>query len=176
MNGRHLMRTLSLFLFACVLTPAVYARDLPKDGNGLLDACNALVESDDNQSSITSLSSDKFTERMGQFNWCAGYLQGTEDVYELNFINLGIFGMAGLKFEGPEKLTQYAVESFRGPCFPDKAPILQLARVLVKWLREHPEKLHELKSTLTTEAFKESFPCKQTPPKEVAKPTTPAKP
>ena len=83
--------------------------------------------------------------------------------------------MAGLTFGGPQKLKQHAVESLRGPCFPDRAPILQLARVLVKWLREHPERLHEIKSILTTAAFRESFPCEQTPPKEAAKPA-PAKP
>ena len=170
------MRTLALFLFAGVLSPVVFARDLPKDGNGLLDACSVMVDFADNQSAAATLSSDKFAEKMGQLNWCAGYLQGTEDVYEQTFINLGIFGMAGLTFDGPEKLQQYALESLRGPCFPGNAPILQLARVLVKWLRDHPERLHELKSTLTTAAFKDAFPCQQPAPKEVPKATTPAKP
>jgi hypothetical protein len=92
------MRTVSLFLFACVLTPAVYARDLPKDGNGLLDACSVMVDFADNQSAAASLSNDLFTEKMGQSNWCAGYLQGTREFMDQNFINLGVFGMAGLTF------------------------------------------------------------------------------
>jgi hypothetical protein len=167
---------LALFLFACVASSAAYARELPKDGNGLLEACSVMVDFADNRSAAAALSNEQFTEKMGQLNWCTGYLQGTEDVHEQNFVNLAIFAMAGLTFGGPDKLKQYALESLQGPCFPGKAPILQLARVLVKWLREHPERLHELKSTLTTEAFKASFPCEQTPPpKEAAKPT-PVKP
>ncbi len=153
----------------------MYARDLPKDGNGLLESCSVMVDAADNPSYMSSLSGDRFAEKLAQFDWCAGYLQGTEDVFEQNFVNLGIFSMAGLKFGGPEKLQAYALETFRGPCFPGNAPILQLARVLVKWLRDHPERLHEIKSTLTTAAFKDSFHCPQMPPKEEPKPT-PSKP
>jgi hypothetical protein len=154
----------------------VYARDLPKDGNGLLDACSVIVDAADNPSYLPSLGGDRFTEKMEQFEWCAGYLQGTVDVFEQNFVSLGVLGMAGLKFDGPEKLKQYAHDTLRGPCVPDNAPILQLARVLVKWLRDHPERLHETKSILTTAALKDSFPCEQTALKEEAKPTPPVKP
>jgi Ssp1 endopeptidase immunity protein Rap1a len=172
------MRALALFLFACVLTPTVHARDLPRDGNALLEYCSVIVEASDNPSSyLQSLSGDRFTEKMEQFHWCAGYLQGTQDVYELTLVHLATFSMAGLTFDGPEKLRQYAAKSLRGPCFPDNAPILQLARVLVKWLREHPERLHEYKNILTTDAFNDAFPCKEAaPPKEQARPAPPLKP
>jgi hypothetical protein len=173
------VRTLALVVFACCISTAVYARDLPTDGNGLLEYCAVMVDVADNAPYLQSLSRNSLTEKMGQFSWCAGYLQATEDVYGLTFVNLGIFGMAGLKIEGPEKIRQYAVETLMGPCFPEKAPVLQLGRVLVKWLRAHPERLHELKSTLTAAAFKESFPCAQTaspPQKEAAQPAPPAKP
>jgi hypothetical protein len=169
------MRVISLFLLVCSLTASVYARDLPKDGNDLLDYCSVMLDLADNQSAAASLSTDALTVKLAQLDWCAGYIQGTEDVYETTFVNLGVFGMAGMTFAGPEKLTKYAAEKLRGPCFPGNAPVLQLARVLVKWLREHPERLHEGRSILTTAAFTDSFPCEQTPPKEAAKPT-PAKP
>jgi hypothetical protein len=168
-----LMRTLALFLLACVLTPAVYARDLPKDGNDLLEYCSVMVDAADNPSNFQSLIGERLTEKVGQGNWCAGFLQGTEDVYQQNLVYLGIFAVEGLTFDGPEKTKQRALDTLRGPCFGD-APLLQLGRVLVKWLREHPERLHEPKSLLTTEAFKASFPCEQTPQKEVVKPTPPA--
>jgi hypothetical protein len=171
------MRTFALFLFACALTTTVYARAFPKDGNDLLEYCSVMVDSADNPSYLQSLSGDKFTEKLAQFDWCAGYIQGTEDVFEDNFINLGLLSMAGLKFDGPEKLQSYALATFRGPCFPGNAPILQLARVLVKWLRDHPARLHELKITLTIQAFRDSFPCEQTPSKEATKPApAPVKP
>lgn len=141
------MRISALFLFACVLTP-VYAQQkfsFPKDGNGLLDYCGVVVALADSPTSIDSLNGDRFTEKMGQFNWCAGYLGATQDIFLQNFVNIGVFGMAGLTLGGPDKLKQYALDTLRGPCIPDNATVLQLARVLVKWLREHPERLHELK-------------------------------
>jgi hypothetical protein len=168
------MKVLALFLIACCLP--TYARELPKDGNDLLEYCGVMVDAADNPSLLQSLSGDKFAEKLAQFDWCAGYLQGTEDVHEQNYIYLGIFAMAGLTFGGPDKLRQHALDTLRGPCFPEKAPVLQLGRVLVKWLRDHPERLHEPKSLLTTEAFKDAFPCPQTTPKEEpAKPSPPAK-
>jgi hypothetical protein len=36
----------------------------------------------------------------------------------------------------------------------------QAARVVVKYLREHPERLHEKESLLAMAAFAEAFPCK----------------
>src|SRR5713226_2007504 len=144
MMGGTVMRILTLLMFACVLSLPVYARDLPKDGNGLLESCGVMVDAADNPSYLSSLSGDRFAEKLAEVDWCAGYLQGTEDVFEQNFVNLGIFSMAGLKFAGPEKLQTYALETLRGPCFPGNPPVLQLARVLVKWLREHPERLHEI--------------------------------
>ena len=58
--------------------------------------------------------------------------------------------------------------NFVNTCIPDEASIGQLARVLVKWLREHPERLHELKSFLVIEALRDNFPCAIS--KEVSKP------
>lgn len=173
------MRTLALLLLVCVLAPAVYARNFPKDGNQVLEYCYVMVEVADNPSYLSSLSRDVFAEKMEQLAWCAGYLQGTVNVYALTRIHLGMYRKVGLTFGGPEKVTQYAAESLRGPCFPgiSDVPVLQLARVLVKWLREHPERLHEYDDVLTADAFIESFPCAQTPPpKEVAKPAPPEKP
>ena len=35
----------------------------------------------------------------------------------------------------------------------------QAARIVLKYLKEHPEKLHENDSVLAIEAFMEAFPC-----------------
>jgi hypothetical protein len=168
------MRTLALFLFACVLTPA-HAQEkfhFPKDGNELLDYCGVVVALADSPTSLDSLSGDKSAEKMQQFNWCAGYLEATHDVLLQNDVNLTVIAMTGVTLAGPDKAREYAFDTLRVACIPDQAPILQLARVLVKWLREHPERLHELKSILTTAAFRDAFPCQHPTPKEAAKPTT----
>jgi Rap1a immunity proteins len=173
------VRTLSLFLLvACVLEP-VYGqqKSSPTDGNGLLEYCSVIVDSVDSSSTLSSLTGDRFAEKVGQFSWCAGYLEAFHDMHIQNEVNLTIFGLSGVTLAGEEHVKQFAFDSLRGPCIPDKAPIIQLARVLVKWLREHPERLHELKSGLTVAAFKDAFPCeKPTTQKEVPKPIPPSKP
>jgi hypothetical protein len=138
-----------------------------------------MVDAADNRLSFSSLSADRFTEKMEQFYWCAGYLGAIHDIHTQNRVNLVIVGAMGVTLAGPNK--ERAVALLRGPCIPDEASILQLARVLVKWLREHPEKLHEPKSTLTLAAFEDAFPCQhaspsqEVSPREATKPTT-AKP
>jgi hypothetical protein len=123
------MRTLALLLFASTLTP-VYAQQkfiFPRDGNGLLDACSVLVNADDVRSSFTSLGDDRFTEKMGQINWCAGYLQATQDTLSATQVQLYIIAKMGVTFSGPDKVKQYALDSLRGACIPETAPIVQLA-------------------------------------------------
>lgn len=170
---------LALLLFTCVLHPA-YAQKTgyPIDGNNLLEFCGAMVDSADNPSSSSSMSNDRFAERMSQVSWCVGYLEGVQGVLMQNQVTLGLMGMMGMTLTGTDKQKAWSVDTLHGACFPDNAPILQLGRVLVKWLREHPERLHESKIILTEEALKDSFPCKKPSPtteKETIKPT-PAKP
>lgn len=166
------MKILDIILFTCAVTPA-YAQqkgDFPTDGNGLLDYCSVMVDAADSPASFSSLSGNGFTEQMTKFGWCAGYLQATQDALITTEVKLAIIAMTGVTLSGPDKAKEYALDSLRVACIPEKAPILQLARVLVKWLREHPERLHELKSILTTAALKDAFPCQQPTPKEAVKP------
>lgn len=59
----------------------------------------------------------------------------------------------------PAPSHMWADEGYVKTCLPDDAPIAQYARVVVRWLREHPEKLHEPKSMLVMEALEDAFPC-----------------
>lgn len=169
------MKILALILLACTVTPAFAQQkgNFPTDGNGLLDYCGVVVDAADSPASLTSLSGDRFTEQMGKFNWCAGYLQATQDAASLTEVNLALIAMTGVTLAGPDKVREYAFQTLRGACIPDKASVLQLARVLVKWLREHPERLHESKGILLVAALKDAFPCAA--PTPTADPT-PAKP
>jgi hypothetical protein len=167
------MKTFALFLFACVLTSA-YAQkksSLPRDGNSLLDSCNAMVDAADNPSSLSSLSGDRFAEKLGQLNWCAGYLGAMQDVLVQVHVNLILMPLTKVTLEGPDKAKAYWLDNLNVACVPDdKVPILQLARIVTKWLREHPERLHELKGTLTIAALRDAFPCQQAAPEEATKP------
>ena len=42
---------------------------------------------------------------------------------------------------------------------PDNAKPTQLSRIVVKWLNDHPEKLHVDGSYLVANAFQDAFPC-----------------
>jgi len=169
------MRTLALLIFLCVLTPFLYGQkksSLPKDGNGLLDYCGALVDSEDNPSYFTSLNGDRFAEKFGQLDWCAGYLDAIQDTLVHIHVNLTLMSMTHVTLEGPDKERAIWLDTLPIACGPDEVPILQLARVVVKWLREHPERLHEPKGVLAIEALRDAFPCQHASPKEAAKPPT----
>ncbi len=77
--------------------------------------------------------------------------------------------MAAQKEGKPVPAHMWADENYASTCIPDEASVAQLARVVVKWLREHPEKLHELKSFVVIEALKSAFPC-PVPEQEATKP------
>jgi len=156
-----------------VVTPASaqHANELPRDGNRLLDSCSVVVDVADNSAALAALNNEQFAEKMSKFSWCAGYLQALQDASSMTQVHLAIIGAMGVTLEGPDKQRMASFEMLRGTCFPEKAPILQLARVLVKWLREHPARLHESVYGLANDAFKEAFPCAPvTPAKEAAKP------
>jgi hypothetical protein len=106
-----------------------------------------------------------------KFAWCVGYIQATEERISDWRTAAAIQIMAYQKNGEPTPSHMWADEDFVSTCIPDEAPIAQLTRVIVKWLREHPERLHDLKSFLVMDALKNAFPCPGTP-KEAAKPTS----
>ena len=170
------MQRMIAALLVCGLACVAHASELPRDGNGLLDSCNALIEAADNRAALTSLTGNNFAERLWQVDWCAGYLSAVQDVLVAVHVNMMLMPATKVTLEGPEKVKAYWLDNLNVVCMPDdKIPILQMARVLVKWLREHPERLHELKGILTVAALRDAFPCEQPSAKETPK-QNPAKP
>lgn len=45
-------------------------------------------------------------------------------------------------------------------CVPKGAMLMQLVRVVEKYLREHPEQLHIHQAALVTKALQVAFPCR----------------
>ena len=150
------MRLILLLLFSFLLAPIASAQDgnYPKDGNGLLDYCAAVVNAVDDPDSLTGKSQDR---NWGKFNWCVGYIQATMDDMDAVKINLALFAIAGVRLSGPEKAQQGFIDAMDFTSMP-QIPVSQVARVLVKWLRNHPERLHEPRSILMRAALKEAFP------------------
>jgi hypothetical protein len=92
-------------------------------------------------------------------------------------IALGIVLMMGVSLGGPEESRANAIKLLRGACLPERASIAQLARVTVKWLQDHPEKLHEAAGGLIYTALHDAFPCPAPDPvkHDVKPPSSPDK-
>jgi hypothetical protein len=72
--------------------------------------------------------------------WCVGYLSGFADALRLS-----------ATFFEPQN---------QGVCLPEKGVSNeQLARVVTKWLKNHPESLHQSGRTEIMLALGEAFPC-----------------
>jgi hypothetical protein len=137
--------------------------DLPKDGNGLLTACNAVIQTVDSPTTINGAKGDEFaliTERVG---WCVGYLQAVIDAGFRKETEFAIFSPLGVTLSGPEKERQAAAKFLRGfYCVPTNVTVLQVSRVVVKYLRDHPERLHETPGILVHAAMHDAFPVPET--------------
>ena len=48
---------------------------------------------------------------------------------------------------------------WRMTCLPDQVSVIQLAKVTEKWLKEHPEELHNTRRYIVDKAIEEAFPC-----------------
>lgn len=151
-----------------------------QNGNSLLESCSHVVHVLDSPSSEVSLNQPAFAEKFG---WCTGYLQAIRDaiiISEKSFVMASsegvkltgpfpsvaqMLGLTGLEHKRPKTAQELAVP-LSMICIPQEASSVgQLARVVVKWLRDHPERLHEDKTILTLEAFRDAFPCEAGAPK-----------
>ena len=63
-------------------------------------------------------------------------------------------------FQSRDRLDQLHNSKCSLMSIPQEATPGQMVRVLVKWLKEHPERLHEPAGLIFELAFKNAFPCK----------------
>jgi|SRR5215468_1255643 len=122
--------TIIILTFCAV--PKLQATGL-ESGNNLLKYCQAAEKNLNGQ----SLSLEELRNAM----MCIGYFEGV----------LGDHGV----YQGAN--PNYQMIRF---CIGDDMPISQGIRVLVKFLREHPEKLQMRGSLLIEVAMSEALPCK----------------
>ena len=107
-------------------------------GAGLLDLCEKV---DDKVYGVAAAT-------------CHGYIEGLSDTV----------------FQYEQMLAVAAGSEARGmrTCLPEGATYDQYTRVVVKYLRDHPEKLHEPRGGLAYDALVRAFPCER-----IAPPTAP---
>lgn len=110
--------------------------DWKGDGSSLLTKCSLAVRIFDSEKLPSADAVD------GTF--CVGYISGIHDAdYMVQML------------EEHEKITL-----MKHACPPSKASTAQAVRIVVKYLRDNPERLHLPASVLVTDAVRSSFPCK----------------
>ena len=103
---------------------------------------------------------DNFSEKTNTYGgeWCLGYMEGFVDSLDV------------VEMVESTDYADYKSHSRTQICFPDSSTIGQDVRVVVKFLQDHPEKLHERRKLLTYSALQKAFPCRTGPVKEPTRP------
>jgi hypothetical protein len=123
-------------VFLLISSCLVAQDDWKADGDSLLTKCSLAVRAFDGE----KLSSADAAA--GSF--CVGYILGSHDTdYMVQML------------EEHEKITL-----LKHACSPSNASTGQMVRVVVKYLRDNPERLNMPASVLITDAIRSSFPCK----------------
>jgi hypothetical protein len=121
-----------VLLFACV--PSVAQTTHEYTGLDLLNRCQPLTRTP------LSLSSNEREEA----GYCMGYLLGMKDMLTTwNVVD------EHDKIKGRSTM-----------CVPYEATTAELVRVVVKFLNDHPTKLHEYMGGVVISAFRDAYPCK----------------
>jgi Ssp1 endopeptidase immunity protein Rap1a len=106
-------------------------------GNDFLRECNFALRFADGDRTLTAEESEYGTH-------CMGYLLGFLAGYGAKSAVDKVFG------DTPH----------REVCFPEFLPTDQMVRTVVKYLREHPERLQQGANLLVIQALYAAFPCK----------------
>jgi hypothetical protein len=126
-------------VFLALSVPAFSANHLYDSGNDFLSECSALERAND--SNLTHLDMAKNVQ-------CLSYVQGSIDGAFYENARIGMTGKA----KAPP--LPY--------CLPEDVSGIQLARVVLKYVRNNPEKAHMATVVLVFMALEDAFPCSNT--------------
>ncbi|MGH9513422.1 MAG: Rap1a/Tai family immunity protein [Terriglobales bacterium] len=127
-----------ILLISAVLLTSTSAAFADSTGNDVLDRCQTAVRLFDNNGAPVGEHYDG--------GWCFGWVSGALQVTKLQ-----------------NEWTDFTKQkpTLLQFCVPDPGiPAIQAVRIVVKYLKERPEQLHEDGMSLTIAALKDSFPCK----------------
>ena len=129
-----------LLTLACCCWSQTSNRD---DGNTLLTECGSALRFAD--AGFKGTDSDRLSAK-----WCLGYLDG--------FVG----GFKAMEMVASKTYEEYLRMSKTYVCFPEHSTLGQDMRVVVKFLQDHPERLHEDEEFLVFKAFQAAYPCEST--------------
>jgi hypothetical protein len=139
---RHLQCFLLIVLVLSVGANAqTSAKSISDSGNRYLDVCSSFDKPTDKWNEMDFLNS----------GICQGFMLGVRD-------GVG-FSISMLQRNNPSLASlKGSLEDF-GVCFPDEVEMLQVIRVTLKYIREHPEQAHLPSASLIFMAETGAFPC-----------------
>ena len=111
-----------------------------QDGNKLLRACTQAIRFTDSPETLAQ--AFRQPEQVMEAGYCLGLLRG---VANMNMV-----------------WQMYTKDASMFFCLPPESIVNQWMRIVVRYLQQHPEKLHEEDIGLVSLAFTSAFPC---PPK-----------
>jgi hypothetical protein len=161
------MRLTVVIAFVFLVASPVHGQGkIPKDGNDMLEFCGHVVDALNNPASQVG-SSVEYAQNTFKQGWCAGHLQSMREmiVYWQIQVAKTIAILSGDQNPSVDSLNQLVSTNPSMTCIPTEVNMAQMARILVKWLRDHPERLHEPVSILTVDAFHDAFACHAEPKK-----------
>jgi len=160
----RLVFAVAFLLLVAMPTESQQGFNLSRDGNGMLEACTHLLNGFDSPTLETTGSMVEYSHNTFKQGWCASHIQTMREmvVYDQLQVAKTVAVLSGEKDPSVEELKAMVSGSAELTCIPDEVKIEQLTRVLVKWLRDNPARLHEPASILTVEAFHAGFACHET--------------
>jgi hypothetical protein len=152
LSSRRFSLLATVFAFVFLLPyPALAIGFSALDGNELLKECKAYtnllnlpnVQDTNDPDVLRARARGDFANGMH----CLGYVTGVVDDH--------------FKCQISEASTTAALDRTKHFCLSDGVTPNQTVRVVVKWLEDHPARLHESAIELVLSALKENFPCHQ---------------
>jgi hypothetical protein len=127
--------TLCAVLTTSLFLPHLAAQTVKEDtGLDLLNKCQPLTRTPMNLSN----------SEHGDAEYCMGYLLGMKDM-------LTAWTVTDEHFKQQGRSTM---------CVPYEATTAELIRVVIKFLNDHPTKLHDQAGAVVINAFRDAYPCK----------------
>lgn len=161
------MRVTLIVALVFVVTAPVHAQDkIPQNGSDMLEFCSHVVDALDNPASQVG-SSVEYAHNTFKQGWCFGHLQTIREmiIFWQVQVTKTVAILSGDQNPPADALKQTISATPNMTCIPAEVNMPQMARILVKWLRDHPERLHEHVSILTLDAFHDAFACHPDPKK-----------
>jgi hypothetical protein len=130
------MKRIALFAFALSLLLSPHMIHAQATGEKLLQECQLVIKYPD--------ASKMTDDESGKAIHCLGYLRGAMDVYG----------------EWDEFNTKRHGNNPSPVCLPINVTTNEIVMVVVKYLNDYPNKLHEDRSLLVLFALSDAYPCK----------------